>query len=224
MISMVIITLLIYRGAQINTGHFPYGNSSWAFASQIVASWLHPSAPASTACWKRSSCSRTSGLSRAFWCSCPTRSTCTFSWRRSILACRVVPRARWSRQDSRHGYGERHRRHGLWRGQSGGLHLEADVGLRDLHRVRRCQSVCPAWTTGKPLSPKLLIMGLRDNMFASADRLLSVRRRATWRPWCRAPSIRTCCGPARRVAVAWSSAPSTSSTWTPSSTCVVTKC
>jgi ferredoxin len=37
----------------------------------------------------------------------------------------------------------------------------------------RCQSVCPAWTTGKPLSPKLLIMGLRDNMFASADRLLS---------------------------------------------------
>jgi Fe-S oxidoreductase len=39
----------------------------------------------------------------------------------------------------------------------------------------RCQSVCPAWTTGKPLSPKLLIMGLRDNMFASADRLLSGR-------------------------------------------------
>ena len=37
----------------------------------------------------------------------------------------------------------------------------------------RCQSVCPAWTTGKPLSPKLLIMGLRDNMFASADRLLA---------------------------------------------------
>jgi len=24
----------------------------------------------------------------------------------------------------------------------------------------RCQSVCPAWTTGKPLSPKLVIMGL----------------------------------------------------------------
>ncbi len=37
----------------------------------------------------------------------------------------------------------------------------------------RCQSQCPAWNTGKPLSPKLLIMNLRDNMFASADRLLS---------------------------------------------------
>jgi Fe-S oxidoreductase len=26
----------------------------------------------------------------------------------------------------------------------------------------RCQSQCPAWATGKPLSPKLLVMGLRD--------------------------------------------------------------
>ena len=30
----------------------------------------------------------------------------------------------------------------------------------------RCQDVCPAWTTGKPLSPKLLIMGLRDHITA----------------------------------------------------------
>jgi Fe-S oxidoreductase len=36
----------------------------------------------------------------------------------------------------------------------------------------RCQSACPAWTTDKPLSPKLLIMNLRDNMFASAGQLL----------------------------------------------------
>ena len=36
----------------------------------------------------------------------------------------------------------------------------------------RCQSACPAWNTDKPLSPKLVIMGLRDNMFASSSRLL----------------------------------------------------
>jgi Fe-S oxidoreductase/NADH:ubiquinone oxidoreductase subunit 6 (subunit J) len=36
----------------------------------------------------------------------------------------------------------------------------------------RCQSACPAWNTDKPLSPKLLIMGLRDNMFSSSARLL----------------------------------------------------
>jgi Fe-S oxidoreductase len=28
----------------------------------------------------------------------------------------------------------------------------------------RCQDVCPAWATGKPLSPKLLIMDLRDHV------------------------------------------------------------
>jgi Fe-S oxidoreductase len=30
----------------------------------------------------------------------------------------------------------------------------------------RCQSQCPAWNTDKPLSPKLLIMGLRDHALA----------------------------------------------------------
>jgi Fe-S oxidoreductase len=37
----------------------------------------------------------------------------------------------------------------------------------------RCQSQCPAWNTEKPLSPKLLIMGLRDAAFAKAPYLLA---------------------------------------------------
>ena len=37
----------------------------------------------------------------------------------------------------------------------------------------RCQSQCPAWNTEKPLSPKLLIMGLRDHAFAKAPYLLA---------------------------------------------------
>ncbi|MFW6598009.1 heterodisulfide reductase-related iron-sulfur binding cluster [Propionibacteriaceae bacterium Y2011] len=32
----------------------------------------------------------------------------------------------------------------------------------------RCQSQCPAWHTDKPLSPKLLIMGLREHAYAKA--------------------------------------------------------
>ena len=32
----------------------------------------------------------------------------------------------------------------------------------------RCQDACPAWATGKPLSPKLLIMDLRDRVVAEA--------------------------------------------------------
>ncbi len=32
----------------------------------------------------------------------------------------------------------------------------------------RCQDACPAWATGKVLSPKLLIMGVRDQIFAQS--------------------------------------------------------
>jgi len=32
----------------------------------------------------------------------------------------------------------------------------------------RCQDLCPAWNTGKPLNPKLLVTGLREHAFASA--------------------------------------------------------
>ncbi|MFD5316377.1 (Fe-S)-binding protein [Streptomyces sp. NPDC127098] len=37
----------------------------------------------------------------------------------------------------------------------------------------RCQSQCPAWNTGKPLSPKLLVMSLRDQAHATAPYLLA---------------------------------------------------
>jgi Fe-S oxidoreductase len=37
----------------------------------------------------------------------------------------------------------------------------------------RCQSQCPAWVTGKPLSPKQLILDLRDHAFAKAPYLLA---------------------------------------------------
>src|SRR5205085_8749338 len=36
----------------------------------------------------------------------------------------------------------------------------------------RCQHVCPAWNTGKPLSPKLLIMNLRDHLFLQGPKIL----------------------------------------------------
>jgi Fe-S oxidoreductase len=40
----------------------------------------------------------------------------------------------------------------------------------------RCQSQCPAWNTGKPLSPKLLVMDMRDHLFEHGDRLLAAKR------------------------------------------------
>ena len=37
----------------------------------------------------------------------------------------------------------------------------------------RCQSQCPAWNTGKPLSPKMVILDLRDHALAKAPYLLA---------------------------------------------------
>lgn len=37
----------------------------------------------------------------------------------------------------------------------------------------RCQSQCPAWNTDKPLSPKLLVMGLREHAYAKSPYVLA---------------------------------------------------
>ncbi len=58
------------------------------------------------------------------------------------------------------------------------------AGLRDLSQKQildlyactecgRCQAACPAWNTGKPLSPKLVVMNLRDHVFAEGARILA---------------------------------------------------
>ena len=40
----------------------------------------------------------------------------------------------------------------------------------------RCQAACPAWNTGKPLSPKLLVMNLRDHLFERGPQVLESAR------------------------------------------------
>ncbi|MDO9379487.1 MAG: (Fe-S)-binding protein [Nocardioidaceae bacterium] len=54
-------------------------------------------------------------------------------------------------------------------------------GLLDLTTCTecgRCQSQCPAWNTEKPLSPKLLVMGLRDHAYAKAPGIQAERAAA----------------------------------------------
>jgi len=41
----------------------------------------------------------------------------------------------------------------------------------------RCQNVCPAWNTGKPLSPKLIVMNLRDHLFEKGPEILAAKKR-----------------------------------------------
>jgi Fe-S oxidoreductase len=43
----------------------------------------------------------------------------------------------------------------------------------------RCQEQCPAWNTGKPLSPKLVVLALRDHAYASAPYLAAAPNAST---------------------------------------------
>ena len=58
-------------------------------------------------------------------------------------------------------------------GTIGHLTWKQRLDLISCTECGRCQDQCPAWATDKPLSPKMIIMDLRDHLFASADELLA---------------------------------------------------
>ena len=100
----------------------------------------------------------------------------------------------------------------------------------------RCQDACPAFATGKVLSPKLVIMGLRDQVFADGGALVQARDAAgtgggdamaagpdSISPrWCRARCPRSRSGTASPAAPACRPARCRSSTSITSSTCAAT--
>ena len=60
----------------------------------------------------------------------------------------------------------------LGRGKIEDFTWKAMLDMATCTECGRCQSQCPAWNTGKPLSPKLVIMDLRDHLFAKAPYIL----------------------------------------------------
>jgi Fe-S oxidoreductase len=178
MIALVIITLLIYRGAQQNTGVFPYPNA-WAFASWVVAKILHPLGYGVNSVLEVVFILAQLAVVLAFLV------IVTYSKHLHIGLAPV--NVMFSRRPDALGPLEPMR--------SGGKVLdfeEADPdtdvfgigkvedltwkGMLDLGTCTecgRCQSQCPAWVTGKPLSPKQLILDLRDHAFAKAPYLLA---------------------------------------------------
>jgi len=176
-IFLVIATLLLYRGAQINTGDFPY--ASGAFASQTVADWLAPLGTAANSAIETAALLAQITLIMAFLV------FVTYSKHLHIFLAPV--NVLFSRRPD--GLGA------LQPMRSGGKVLdfeEADPdtdifgrgkiedftwkGLLDMATCTecgRCQSQCPAWATGKPLSPKMVILDLRDHALAKAPYLLA---------------------------------------------------
>jgi Fe-S oxidoreductase len=178
MIFLVVFTLFWYRGAQVNTGALPF--ASGAFASQWVGSLLAPLG-ATTNLWLE-----TVGI----WAqiavvllflvivlnskhlhigAAPVN---VYTSRRPNALGPLLPiyhdgkPVNFEDPPDDAQFGKGHIAEFTWKG---------NLDLMACTECGRCQDQCPAWNTGKPLSPKLMIMNLRDTMFAQAPYLLAAK-------------------------------------------------
>ena len=180
MIFTVIATLLIYRGAQENTGVFPYqAAGAWPFASWLVGKALHPLGYGVNSVLEVTFILAQLGVIMAF--------IVVIVYSKHLHIGLAPLNVMFSRRPDALGP--------LQPMRSGGKVLdfeEADPdtdvfglgkiedfswkGLLDMGTCTecgRCQSQCPAWATDKPLSPKQLILDLRDHALAKAPYLLA---------------------------------------------------
>jgi Fe-S oxidoreductase len=174
MIALVIVTLLVYRAAQITTGHFAYAQSKWAFASHFVATWLRPLGVGVNSVLEAVFLLANVAVIAGFLVFVAYSKHLHIFLAPINVGVSRRPRALGGLDKTPNMDMEQVSEDTVFGvGKIEDFTWKQMLDLATCTECGRCQSVCPAWTTGKPLSPKLLIMGLRDNMFASADRLLS---------------------------------------------------
>jgi Fe-S oxidoreductase len=175
MISLVIITLLLYRGAQYNTGHFPYGRSDWAFASKAVAEMLGTGAynQALETIFLVAQMAVIFGFlvlvvhSKHLHIGTAPINVYFKRLPAGLGALLPVTDAEGAPIDFMDAenlsedtiFGKGKIEDFTWKGY---------LDFATCTECGRCQSQCPAWNTNKPLSPKLVVMNLRDHLFAKA--------------------------------------------------------
>jgi Fe-S oxidoreductase len=177
LIFLVIATLLIYRGAQINTGDFPYPHG--AFASQIVGHWLSPLSHGANMAIETTFILLQLAVILGFG---------VFVTYSKHLHIALAPlNVLFSRRPNGMRDLQPMRSNGkvldfeeadpdndiFGLGKVEDLTWKGMLDLGTCTECGRCQSQCPAWATGKPLSPKMLILDLRDHAFAKAPYLLA---------------------------------------------------
>ena len=176
MIFNVIWTLLVYRGAQINTGNFPY--SSGAFASEFVARLLAPLGTSANDVIETVALLLNLAVILGFLVLVVYSKhlhiflaplNILFSRRPNALGP-LLPMYSGTTPINFEDPGEDDI---FGRGKIEDFTWKGILDFATCTECGRCQSQCPAWNTGKPLSPKLLIMGLRDHAFAKAPYLLA---------------------------------------------------
>ncbi len=177
LIFLVIATLLIYRGAQINTGDFPYSHG--AFASQIVGHWLAPLGLSANQAIETTFILLQLAVILGFG---------VFVTYSKHLHIGIAPlNVLFSRRPNGLRALQPMRSNGkvldfeeadpdtdiFGRGKIEDFTWKGMLDMATCTECGRCQSQCPAWATGKPLSPKMLILDLRDHAFAKAPYLLA---------------------------------------------------
>jgi Fe-S oxidoreductase len=177
MIFLVIATLLLYRGAQINTGVFPYAHG--AFASQIVGHWLHPLGTGVNSVLEVVFLLGQIGVVMAF--------AVIVVYSKHLHIALAPLNVMFSRRPDALGPLEPMRSNGkvldfeeadpdtdvFGLGKIEDFTWKGLLDMATCTECGRCQSQCPAWATGKPLSPKQVILDLRDHAFAKAPYLLA---------------------------------------------------
>ena len=177
MIFLVIATLLLYRGAQINTGVFPYKHG--AFASQIVGHWLHPLGTGVNSVLEVVFLLGQIAVVMAF--------AVIVVYSKHLHIALAPLNVLFSRRPNALGPLEPMRSNGkvldfeeadpdtdvFGLGKIEDFTWKGLLDMATCTECGRCQSQCPAWATGKPLSPKQVILDLRDHAFAKAPYLLA---------------------------------------------------
>ena len=170
-IAMVVITLVMYRAAQANLGHFPYSDA--AFASHAVASWIRGLGTTANKAIEVVFLELNIAVIMGFLVfvtyskhlhifTAPLN--VIFSRRPKALgALGTTPNMDPEQLSEEDVFGSGQIEHLTWK---------QNLDLATCTECGRCQEQCPAWNTGKPLSPKLVIMGLRDHLFKSAPSLI----------------------------------------------------
>ena len=177
MIFLVIATLLLYRGAQINTGVFPYKHG--AFASEIVGHWLHPLGTGVNSVLEVVFLLGQIAVVMAF--------AVIVVYSKHLHIALAPLNVLYSRRPNALGPLEPMRSNGkvldfeeadpdtdvFGLGKIEDFTWKGLLDMATCTECGRCQSQCPAWATGKPLSPKQVILDLRDHAFAKAPYLLA---------------------------------------------------
>jgi Fe-S oxidoreductase len=176
MIFNVVWTLLLYRGAQINTGHFPFERG--AFVSEAVARVLAPLGEGANGVIEHVGVLLADAVILVFLIFVLHSKhlhiglsllNVAFARRPSALGP-LLPVYSGGKAVDFEDPGEDDL---MGRGKIEDFTWKGLLDFGTCTECGRCQSQCPAWNTDKPLSPKLLIMTLRDHALAKAPYILA---------------------------------------------------